>query len=94
MYYNEFRAIGIDCPNVTAGKKKVVCPKCLQRKSNTRDKDLYLVYDTGVYKCFSAKCGWQGSVAHLRRNYERPKWKNNTTPVSYTHLTLPTKRIV
>lgn len=78
MYYNEFRKIGIDCPNKTDGKVKVVCPKCLLRKPTTRDKDLYVVYDTGVYKCYSSKCGWSGSVANLKKEYDRPNWKNNT----------------
>ena len=78
MYFNEFRKIGIDCGNKVTGKAKTVCPKCLERKPTTRDKDLYIVYDTGVYRCYSSKCGWTGSVANMKKEFERPTWKNNT----------------
>lgn len=76
MYYNEFRALGIDAPMKNSGKAKVICPKCEERKGGTKDKDLSINYDIGAYKCHSAKCGWQGYVK--KQDYTRPKFNNNT----------------
>jgi len=77
-YYNEFRRIGIDCPLKQTGHAKVPCPKCNERKPGSRDKDLSINYDTGGYKCWSAKCGWNGYAKPAATNYSRPEWKNNT----------------
>lgn len=76
--YNEFRRIGIDCQMRSSGNAKVSCPKCQERKPGNRDKDLSINYDTGAYKCHSAKCGWNGYAKPVNTNYSRPEWKNNT----------------
>lgn len=78
MYSNEFRQLGINAPNQNNGTKKVACPKCEARKGHSKDKDLYLNYDSGVYKCFSPNCDFQGSASRLKKQYSRPKKRNNT----------------
>lgn len=77
--YNEFKRIGIDCPMRSTGNAKVSCPKCQERKPGNRDKDLSINYDTGAYKCHSAKCGWNGYAKPERNNYSRPEWRNMTS---------------
>ena len=79
MFYNEFRTIGIEVPLGAKGKKKVVCPKCSERKGGTKDRDLSVDLDNGLYKCHSAKCDFKGSVRTLKRQYSRPQKRNTTT---------------
>lgn len=77
MYQNEFSKLGIEAPNKVNGIAKVHCPKCeIRRGTRTKEKDLYLNYDSGVYRCYSGKCGWKGKVS--KTNYSRPDWKNKT----------------
>lgn len=78
MFHYEFQKIGIDVPmGRTSGKIKLVCPKCRERKGgSTRDKDLSVSIDQGLYKCHSSKCGWSGRVS--KEKYERPQWNNRT----------------
>ena len=75
MYYNEFSKIGINCPIGNTGQKKVVCPKCTERKGETREKDLSINYENGLYNCHAAKCTFSGSVAKLKK-YSRPNPQN------------------
>jgi len=77
MYYNEFRKLGIDAPNRTGGQVKTTCPRCTERKGGrNKDKDLSINFDTGAYKCHSAKCDFQGYA--LKKEYARPQWHNRT----------------
>lgn len=75
MYYNEFSKLGIDAPNRTSGRKKVVCPKC--NGGSKREKSLSIDYAEGWYRCHRATCGWRGN-ARGGKEYVRPEWKNRT----------------
>lgn len=77
MYFNEFTKIGIDAQYGKKGNGKVVCPKCAERKGGTRQKDLSLNYDDGLYNCHSEKCTFSGSVSRLKK-YSRPTERNTT----------------
>ena len=76
MYFSEFRNIGIDCPTRNSGDLKVVCPECEKRKGGTREKDLSINYDKGVYNCHSEKCDFKGTV--VKSKFSRPKLRNET----------------
>lgn len=82
MYYNEFRDLGIECPNISRGRKKVRCPRCMERDASkySKRKDLSIDYSNGYYKCHSSSCDFKGSVAHKaeRKVYNRPKFENKT----------------
>lgn len=75
MYYNEFRKLGIEVPNKTEGRMKVLCPKCEGGKK--KEKSLSVYFGSGQYVCHRATCGWRG-WAGRKDEYKRPEWKNNT----------------
>lgn len=79
----DFIDFGINVPAHRTGHVKVICPKCKQRKSGTREKDLSVDLTNGVWKCHSQKCGWTGSLntgnkSQVKKEYVKPEWKNNT----------------
>ncbi|GIV35369.1 MAG: hypothetical protein KatS3mg031_2904 [Chitinophagales bacterium] len=78
-YWMLFRELGINAPARYKGQAKVTCPHCQQRKPGTRDRDLSVNFETGAYKCHSAKCNFQGYVRQpAEKGYSRPEFKNLT----------------
>lgn len=55
--YQKLRDQGICVPYGARGRKKMRCPFCSDRRSNKRDKSLYINFDIGVARCFY--CDWK-----------------------------------
>ena len=56
-------------------EQRAVCPECQKRKgSNIKEKDLAVNIDKSTWQCFSANCGWTGSLKKERK-FDRPTFK-------------------
>lgn len=77
-----FLDYGINIPShKTNGTIKVKCPKCGNDPKHKGRKDLSVNISEGVWKCWSASCGWTGTIkekSQFKKSYARPEWKNNT----------------
>lgn len=69
-YYNELRRLGINI-NMHKNKQKTICPQC--GGGPKKEKSLFVVVNDGAYKCYRAKCGWQGSAKFVKKEYSIPK---------------------
>lgn len=47
-------------------EQRVVCPECVRRKGNVREKDLAVNVEKGTWFCQSANCGWKGGLRKER----------------------------
>ena len=48
----DYKAFGIEIPfGRTSGNVKVKCPKCIDKRSNKRDKSLSVNLNEGIFKC-------------------------------------------
>lgn len=78
-----FSDFGINIPShKTAGIVKIKCPKCGNLPKHSGRKDLSVNVSEGVWKCWSASCGWTGTINEkrtIKKDYVRPEWVNNTT---------------
>ncbi len=75
----DYKAFGIDIPfGRTGGNVKVKCPKCVDKRSNKRDKSLSVNLNEGIFNCHY--CGWSGTVKQheMKKQYVKPQWNNNT----------------
>lgn len=79
--YQKLRDQGVPVPYGASGRKKIRCPFCSDRRTNKRDKSLYINFDTGVARCFY--CDWKFYFAedddwksrhHSTGNF-KPKYK-------------------
>jgi twinkle protein len=74
MYRSDFEAAGIDTNGRSSGTTKTVCPVCLERKGKTKDKDLSINISSGLYKCHSQSCDYQGFIGAKKiKAYQKPE---------------------
>ena len=48
-------------------QQKLVCPKCDLRKGGTKDRDLSVSLQMGIWHCFNSNCEWSGSLKHDKK---------------------------
>jgi twinkle protein len=77
-----FADFGINVPShKTGGVLKIKCPRCGNLPKHHGRKDLSVNISEGVWKCWSASCGWTGTINEkktIKKDYVRPVWVNNT----------------
>jgi twinkle protein len=63
-----------------SGTEKVTCPKCRDKRTNKKDKSLFVNIDESRWHCFY--CEWKGTLEQRadfkKPEYKIPEWKNNT----------------
>lgn len=80
----KLRDHGVDVPYGATGRRKMKCPHCSHRRTDKRDKSLYVNLDHGVARCFY--CDWKLYFAEdddwRSRNYNagnfQPKYSKKT----------------
>ena len=76
----DYKAFGIEIPfGRTSGNVKVKCPKCIDKRSNKRDKSLSVNLNEGIFKCHY--CGFSGTIKQhheMKKQYVKPQWNNKT----------------
>ena len=84
----KLRREGVEIPYGATGRRKLRCPKCHDRRSDKRDKSLYVNLDHCVCVCFY--CGWKlyfgaddESRSHYRRDELRTSFRREDLHFSY-----------
>ena len=74
----KLRREGVEIPYGATGRRKLRCPKCHDRRSDKRDKSLYVNLDHCVCVCFY--CGWKlyfGADDEPRSHYRRDELRTS-----------------
>lgn len=78
-----FEDFGIKIPSHKhSGTIKIKCPKCGNNPKHKGRTDLSVNISEGVWKCWSASCGWTGTINErkftTKKEFTKPTWSNNT----------------